>query len=125
MPRYLDVVCELCKIEVNDLFVMKVPDRIIHLECGRVMNSVYRARQSHVSQLSEKDAIVVFKKPDGSISYPGRNDSPTPAGCERIELRTRRAVDQFCKRNNVRHEATDFDKGTGRGHDDTYRGERY
>lgn len=125
MPRYLDLECSGCGAEVSDLFVMKVPDRIIHMECGSVFELVYRVRQNQVVQLSEKDAIVVFRAADGRLRYPGRNDAATPTGFERIELRTRSAVDQFCKQNNVRHEATDFDRGTGRGHDDTYRGEHY
>ncbi|MGH9438617.1 MAG: hypothetical protein ACRD22_12180, partial [Terriglobia bacterium] len=40
------------------------------------------------------DPVVVFRKPDGSYSIPGR-DKSTPPGCERVELRTLREVRQF------------------------------
>lgn len=124
-PRYLDLECSGCGAEVTDLFVMRIPEKVIHLECGAPFEQVYRPRRNQVAQLAEKDAIVVFRAADGRLRYPGRNDSVTPKGYERVELRTRAAVDQFCRANNVRHEATDFDKGSGRGHDDTFRDERY
>ena len=105
------------------MFFMRVPGRVIHMECGAEMEQVYRPRQANVVQLQEKDAIVVFRKPDGTISYPGRNDKITPHGYERITLRTLHEVDAFCKGNNVVHEALDYDRGTARGHDDRMRGD--
>lgn len=41
------------------------------------------------------DPVVIFKKPDGSFSFPGDSRKPTPQGCERIELRTTREVRAF------------------------------
>lgn len=41
------------------------------------------------------DPVVVFRKPDGSFSFPGRADAPVPHGCERIELKTTREVRGF------------------------------
>lgn len=125
MPKYLDLTCSMCGVEVNDLFVMRVPSRIIHMEDGGVMEQVYRLRTRANAQWSDKDAVVVYRKPDGSFSYPGRNDRPTPSGCERIVMRSLREVEAFEKRANVRSEMAWYDPGTARGHDDTYRGERY
>ena len=77
------------------------------------------------AQWSDKDAVVVFRDADGKIRYPGRNDTPTPAGCERVVMRSLREVEQFERTHGVRSEMAWFDKGSGRGHDDKFRGERY
>lgn len=41
------------------------------------------------------DPVVVFRKPDGSFSFPGDTRQSTPRGCERIELRTIHEVRKF------------------------------
>ena len=123
MPKFLDLTCSKCGAEVNDLFVMKVPSRIVHLECDGEMEQVYRLRPRS-AQWGDRDAVVVYQKPDGCYSYPGRNDRPTPQGCERIVMRSLREVEAFEKKANVRSEMAWFDKGTARGFDDTYRGEK-
>lgn len=124
MPKFLDLECP-CGAEVTDLFVMRVPSHLIHWECGKEMETVYKVRKKPNVQWSDKDAVLIFKKPDGSYSYPGRNDKATPTGYERIYLRSLREVEAHEKKANVRSEVAWFDKGTGRGHDDKYRGERY
>jgi hypothetical protein len=124
MPKFLDLECP-CGAEVTDMFVMKVPEHVIHMECGKEMEPVYRIRKRPNVQWSDRDAVVVYQKPDGSFSYPGRNDKATPAGCERIVLRSLREVEAHEKKANVRSEMAWFDKGSGRGFDDQYRGERY
>lgn len=125
MPKFLDLTCSKCGVEVNDLFVMRVPTRIIHMEDDGEMEQVYRLRPKQNVQWSDRDAVVVYRKPDGSYSYPGRNDRPTPPGCERIVMRSLREVERFEKQAGVRSEMAWFDKGSGRGHDDTHRGERF
>ena len=53
---------------------------------------------------------VVFRNPDGEVLFPGRSDEPTPAGYERVELRTvrdiRRFERQFNERERDRHQRT-------------------
>jgi hypothetical protein len=117
-PRMLDLACANCGAEVNDLFVRNVPPRILHWECGGEFEQVYRPPRRD-AQWSDRDAVVVFRKPDGSISYPGRNDVPTPAGCERVEMRSMSAVDQFCRTHNVMNVMRDFELGTDRDHSTT------
>jgi len=112
MPKYLDLECP-CGAQVDDLFVMKVPERIVHLECGREMEQVYRARLS--TPALEKNLAVVFRDKHGRIRYPGRNDAPTPSGCERLVIPPRE-MDRFCRENNVLHEDSNFNRG-GRGYD--------
>lgn len=64
-----------------------------------------------------EETAVVFRKPDGTYSFPGRNDKPTPAGYERIEIRSDRDMARIEAAAGVRSEARWFDRGSGRGHD--------
>lgn len=124
MPRYLDLECSVCGEKVIDLFVMQVPSEVIHIEredgtpCYGSMEHLFLPQSRSYAQWSDKDAVVVYKKPDGSYSYPGRNDLPTPQGCERVVMRSLREVQQFEKTSGTRSEMAWFDKGSGRGFDD-------
>lgn len=111
MPRYLDLTCSACGAEVNDLFVMKVPERIVHLEDGGLMEPVYRLRPTPAAL--EKNLAVVFRDKAGRIRYPGRNDSATPPNYERIVIRPA-DMERFCRENNVCHEDSNYNRG-GRG----------
>lgn len=75
--------------------------------------------------MAERDATIVFKKPDGTFSYPMENSKPTPAGCERIVLNSLRKIEQHERTANVRSEVAHYDSGSGRGHDDNFRGVKY
>jgi hypothetical protein len=76
------------------------------------------------TQWSDADSVVVFKDASGKIRYPARNDAPTPAGYERVQLRSLREVEKFERQHNVRNEAIWYDRN-GRGFDDRFRGEDY
>jgi hypothetical protein len=82
-------------------------------------------RASRQAEWSDADAVVVFKDKNGKFRYPGQNSVVTPKDCERITLRSLRAVEQFEKIANVRSEIAWFDRGSGRGFDDMFRGEDY
>lgn len=69
------------------------------------------------TQWSDADAVVVFRKPDGTFSYPAVNTKPTPEGCERITLRSLREVEAHERAANVRSEIAWFDRGSGNGND--------
>ncbi len=60
------------------------------------------------------ESIVAYRKPDGRISYPGRNDRPTPPGHERIVMRNDHEVAKFERDNHVINEKRHFDSN-GRG----------
>lgn len=125
MPRFLDLVCPRCGVEVNDLFFMRTPKIVIHMECDVEMEQVYRLPSKKNAQWSDRDAVVVYRKPDGEYSYPGRNDRPTPAGCTRVVMRSLREVEAFERQTGTRNEAMHYDRGSGTPRpDDTYRGER-
>lgn len=117
MPRLLDLTCTVCGIEVDDLFVTNVPPRIVHLECDGEMEQVYRLRPRN-AQWGDRAAVVVFRKPDGSISYPGRNDAPTPPGAERVVMRSLREVERFSRDHGVVAHIAGYDQGSGRAIDD-------
>jgi hypothetical protein len=118
MPKFLDLTCSKCGWEVVDLFVMTVPDRIIHDQCGGEFEHLFLPASRKYSQWGDKDAVVVFRTPSGEIKYPMRNDAPTPPNCERVTMRSLREVESFERQHNVRSEFAWYDKGSGRGHDD-------
>lgn len=117
--RLLDLECQKCGAVIRDKFFRKVPRKIIHRRtdktsrCRGEMAQAFLPRGSRHAQWGDKDAVVVFKKADGSISYPGRNDVATPKGSERIVMRSLREVEKFEKEQNVRCEAMHFNRGNG------------
>lgn len=50
--------------------------------------------------------IIVFKRPDGTYSFPAADTAPTPSGSQRIEITTRRQAERLTKDVNLqlRHE---------------------
>lgn len=97
--------------------------KTVHLSCWPFCpHEMVRNRDA---EIAEKDSTIVFKKRDGSYSYPMDNRKSTPPGCERIVLNSLRKIEQHERMANVRSEVAHFDSGTGRGHDDNFRGERY
>lgn len=120
MPRYLDLECQTCGEEYDDVFFRTVPSQLIHWPCGGTLEPVFRLRP-RVAQWRDSDAVVVFRDASGKIRYPDRNDRETPKGYERVTLKSLREVDAFCKANGVQHEASHFDRGSGRGFDDEIR----
>lgn len=118
----LDVRCLGCGKVWEDIFVMTIPDTII-CECGAECEIMAGTRRRS-GQWSDKDAVVVFRDPStGKIRYPGQNTVPTPAGYERVVMKSLREVEKFERDHNVRNEAMWYDRN-GRGFDDTYRGEK-
>lgn len=116
MPKMLDADCSACDFQVRDLFLMRMPDRLIHFGCGGTLEPVYAARPQDRTQWDDKTMVLVFKNPDGSIRYPGRNDVKTPEGCERVEIRSLHALDKFCRDNHVVNHAAHYDSN-GRSFD--------
>lgn len=121
MPRMLDIICPSCDKTWHDVFVSRVPDRII-CECGA--QAFVAIGTPSRQPWHERDSIVVFKDANGNIRYPGRNDTPTPSGYERVVMRSLLEVDKFEREHHVVNEAMHFDRN-GRGMDDYFRGEKY
>lgn len=126
MPRLVDLVCKSCGKEERDRYI-EVPHVYLCIDCNGECDEIWWApRTRKDAQWSEKDAVVVFRDPaTGSIRYPGRNDRPTPAGHERITMRSLREVEAFEKVSKVRCEAMHFDSGSGTMRpDEMWRGDR-
>lgn len=123
--RNVDLICNGCETRICDVMRSCGDSLPKCATCGLRMSEDWLPRVRHNAEWSDQNAVVVFKQPDGKILYPGRNDRPTPKGCERVTLRSLRQVERFEKENNVRSEIAWFDRGTGRGFDDHFRGESY
>lgn len=107
--------CPACNRETDR--VCRENDTVL-CTCGTSMEQHWWKRTTRDNtQWDEKDAVVVFKKLDGSYSYPAINTKPTPPGCERIVMRSLREVEAHERRANVRSEIAWFDRGTANGHD--------
>lgn len=64
-----------------------------------------------------RESVVVFEKPDGTFSFPARNDKPTPPGWHRHEARTDRELARLERLTGTRNERRWYDSN-GRGFDD-------
>jgi hypothetical protein len=116
---FWDVRCDPCNTEIIDLpFRNGVPDRLIHLECGNEMRLF--TKKSFLGVVEEKDAAVVFRRvSDGKYIYPGSNRKRTPAGCERIVMRSVRELEKHYERTGAMSEVVAYDRNSGRGLDDS------
>lgn len=86
----VDFICAKCGASFEHFFHRsEMPDEIpCEVEgCeGRAPRTlVLKRRRSNAQPFSP---VLLFRKPDGSYSFPGVNDAPTPEGCQRVELRT-------------------------------------
>ena len=127
MPRLVDLVCKVCGKEEHDKFFMIIPDAFQCGEGGGKCDEVWwGARKNRDAQWGDHDAVVVFRDGvTGKIRYPGRNDVPTPAGYERVVMRSLREVESFEKQAKVTCEAMHYDSGSGTSRpDDHWRNER-
>lgn len=77
-----------------------------------------RSRNATVWHQSEW--ATVFRKPDGSYSFPARADKATPQGCERITIRSDAEMAQVERAAGVRSERRWYDRGSGSGFDDQH-----
>ena len=108
--------CPVCDREADR--VCREQDTVFCQWCGiAVEQHWWKRRAQQSTQWAEADAVVVFKKPDGTFSYPAMNTKPTPPGCERIVMRSLREVEAHERSANVRSEIAWFDRGTANGHD--------
>ncbi len=124
MKRMVDVRCSACGTYQRDLMLGEsdIPECS---SCGKPCEQIWWAMRDKSAQWGDKDCVVVFRDPQtGKLKYPPRNDRPTPKGYERVEMRSLREVERFEKDNHVLSEMAWYDKGTSRGHDDTYFGEK-
>lgn len=114
--RNVVVYCPVCNKESDR--ICREQDIVLCAWCGIPTEQHWWKRMTRQrTEWDEKDAVVVFKKPDGTFSYPAVNTKPTPEGCERIVMRSLREVEAHERTANVRSEIAWFDRGTANGHD--------
>jgi len=108
--------CPVCDKEADR--ICREREAVFCNWCGLEMEQQWWKRTTAKdAQWSDKDAVVVFRKPDGSYSYPAVNTKPTPEGCERVVMRSLREVERHEREAGVRSEIAWFDKGSANGHD--------
>lgn len=119
MSNYLrNVVCHCPACDKETDRICREQEIVFCNWCGLAMEQRWWLRTAaRDAQWSDADAVVVFKKPNGSFSYPARNDKKTPEGCERVVMRSLREVERHEKEAGVLSEIAHFDRGSANGHD--------
>ncbi len=108
-----DLRCSTCNLTLIDFFLPCVPDTILHATCGGTFDIIYENwRKRGNAQWGSRDASVVFRNAQGHIRYPGRNDTPTPPGHERVEIRNLADMTRFERKHDVTCEAMHFNKNS-------------
>lgn len=129
MPALHDIGCSVCDhTETNHFFSDSARiDQTMPEHCGKPMEILWTETGSVHLPCHPKETIVYWRNPQtGEIRYPARNDVPIPPkykamGYERHEIRNLAEVHKFEKANKVTSEIANFDRGTGRGMEDTPR----
>ena len=106
-----DVRCDKCDCEVIDMAFTSVPDKLLHFGCGSEMRLFTKRRG--IMQVSEAEAAVVFRGPDGKYSYPADNRKQTPSGHERIVMRSVRELEQHYRNTGALSEVAAYDRNSG------------
>jgi hypothetical protein len=103
----------------------EVDDQRTCPSCHAQMEQDWLPRLGRDAQWNDHTSVMIHVDPKtGDIRYPGNHDAKLKPGYERQYLRSLREVERFEREHNVRSEMAWFDKGSGRGHDDEYRGKR-
>ena len=106
-----DLCCSTCGLTLIDFPLPFYSDSIVHALCGGPVEIVFTSpRRRGNAQWGSRDGVVVFRDANGKINYPGRNDVPTPAGHERVEIRSLADMHRFERDHDVTNEAMHFDK---------------
>lgn len=113
-----DLHCPTCNETMRDFALQSSWDLrdLRHFSCGSPVEVISGSRQHHAA-VHQRESCVVFRDASGKIRYPTSNTAPTPPGCERVELRSWRELQQFSREHNVRNELEGYEHSgsTGRG----------
>lgn len=108
-----DLRCSTCNLTLIDFPLPSVPDAIIHSICGGTFEIIYENWYKRGNaQWGSRDGVVVFRDVQGHIRYPGRNDIPTPADHERVEIRNLADMHRFERKHDVTNERMHYDKNS-------------
>ena len=126
MRRTVDIVCRNEACGFVELNVQVEEDATVSCKvCHELAEQKWWGTPTHNAEWSDRDAVVIFRKPDGTYSFPARNDKPTPPGWERLTAKSDRQVARLEQMTNTLHQDRWYEKGSGRGFDDHFRGEKY
>lgn len=123
MRRLVDLYCAPCDYCTEAICaedeVMRCP------KCLSPMEQQWWSRRRQQSTVwDQSEWATVFKRDDGTYRFPMRSDAPTPPGCERITIKSDADMARIERAANVRSERRWYDRGSGRGEDDTHHGRR-
>lgn len=114
--RNTQVFCPTCNIH-SDL-ICRDDDTPTCRTCQSPLEQQWWVRRSQLETVWGKDEMaVVFRKPDGTYSFPARNDKPTPEGYERVEIRSDREMARVEREAGVQSERRWYDQGSGGSHE--------
>lgn len=108
--------CPVCNKERD--VVCRERDSVPCSWCGMEMEQHWWKRRAQIATVwDQREWATVFKKPDGSYSFPMKSDKPTPEGCERITVRSDAEMARVEREAGVLSERRWFNSGSGDGHD--------
>lgn len=107
--------CPTCNRETDK--VCRENDTVL-CTCGTAMEQHWWKRTTRDATVwHPSEWATVFRKPDGTFSYPMKAEKPTPAGCERIIIRSDADAARHESESGTRMERRWFDYGSGNGFD--------
>lgn len=108
--------CPACEKEKDIL--CREQERVFCPWCGLEMEQHWWKRRTQAATVwHPQEWATVFKKQDGTYSFPMKADKPTPVGCERITIKSDAEMARVERSAGVRSERRWFDTGSANGHD--------
>lgn len=124
MARNVDLRCSACGREEANV-LLAVEETVECVDCKHAMDQIWWGRPRGPAQWDDSTAVMVHVHPGtGEVRYVGSHDAKLKPGFERQYLRSLREVERFEKSHGVQSEMAWYDKGSGRGFDDEYRGRK-
>jgi hypothetical protein len=121
MRRLVDIYCAPCDYRTECICA---EDEVVCCpHCLSPMEQQWWARRRQQATVWDpSEWATVFKRTDGTYSFPMKADKPTPPGCERITIKSDAEMAWVEREAGVRSERRWYDKGSAAGFDDTHRG---
>ncbi len=113
-----NVVCHCLACNRESDRMCRECDVVLCDNCNTPMEQQWWKRKAQIATVwHSSEWATVFKKPDGSYSFPARADKATPEGCERITIRSDTEMAKVERDAGVRNERRWYDRGSASGFD--------